>query len=343
VSPTTSAATLESSGRDGGLCAQEVVAGNREIAFNIELLGYVSEPRPGRPSNCARVRNCADQGPKQDAFAGAVWADYRERGSLFDAETQFVDHFGLPEADGKLFDLQCVHRGAILQQQGHRGNYAIGPGGRGPWVRVELRIGMLRRPFVIVALAAGGLVCSGCSMLAGLFPAAAGLAGSVVSGAAQTSMGVAELAHKPVPVDDAHKNESAAAREERCDSLQLAPPDVVEIRKNGSGGPEYRELSLKGAFLDAHWVAASDAPDGGWRPAVNFLRMEFDPPLDKSLPADGSGYLAYAIANYVTTEDEDRLTALSEDFGGPIGIFKWNGTVYRYALARVLPCFQPPG
>ncbi|MGH7812961.1 MAG: hypothetical protein ACREQI_03050 [Candidatus Binataceae bacterium] len=193
---------------------------------------------------------------------------------------------------------------------------------------------------IAAALAVCSLTCAGC------WAAIASVAEDVASGVVGTAASGVELAHKSnTAANDSHRNESAADREDRCDSLQLAPPDVIEIRKSASGAPEYRELALRGGYLDSRWTVAddSDPSKGGWRPAVNFPHMQFNPPLEKALPAAGNGYLAYAATRTVSTRDQDRLDALTADFGGPIGTFNWNGIAYRYAISSGLPCFPPPG
>ena len=41
--------------------------------------------------------------------------------------------------------------------------------------------------------------------------------------------------------------------------------------------------------------------------------------------------------------EEDRLRALTTDFGTPAGNFNWGGRIYDYLLVERLPCFPVPG
>ena len=82
-----------------------------------------------------------------------------------------------------------------------------------------------------------------------------------------------------------------------CQMMAIARPDMVlvELRKSG-GAPEYRELHLQSSADEAHWTPIVDSETGpdGWIPAVNFLKMDFQPPLTDAIPSAGSCYLAYA-------------------------------------------------
>ncbi len=114
---------------------------------------------------------------------------------------------------------------------------------------------------------------------------------------------------------------------------------VIELRQNAAGAPEYRELRIDVSSDDPRWIPVSE--DGtsadGWRPAVNFLRMNFTPPLAGAFGTTGSSYLAYAPANPGSAEEKQQLVAFNESFGAPIGTFTWNGRAYQYSLLRTLP------
>jgi hypothetical protein len=144
--------------------------------------------------------------------------------------------------------------------------------------------------------------------------------------------------------DPNHPEEDEIDREERCDELELEVPGVIEIRRNGSGSPEYRELSVGGSPDEPQWTPLldKDTGPGGWHPAINFLQMNFTPPLSGALPPSGSGYLAYAANEPKTEVEQNRLVALTVDFGSGPGTFTWNNRVYQYVVATKLPCFPAP-
>lgn len=130
-----------------------------------------------------------------------------------------------------------------------------------------------------------------------------------------------------------------------CQMMAIARPDMVlvELRKSSTGAPEYRELHLQNSTDDAHWTPIVDSETGpdGWIPAVNFLKMDFQPPLTDAIPSAGSCYLAYApIA--IDPNNPNQLAQLKS--GGAMGqvdTFSWAGRVYQYAVARTLPCLSP--
>jgi len=171
---------------------------------------------------------------------------------------------------------------------------------------------------------------------------------AVGSGVVELAEGAAISAHQSSAsrsaVDPDHKDEDEVDREERCDELELEVPGVVEIRKNTSGTPEYRELRLGGSPDEPQWapVLDKDTSPGGWRAAVNFMQMNFSPPLAGALPQTGSGYLAYATTEPQTDVEQDSLVALTVDFGSGMGTFSWNGRIYQYVIASKLPCFPAP-
>ena len=128
-----------------------------------------------------------------------------------------------------------------------------------------------------------------------------------------------------------------------CHLLALARPDltVVELRKGATGAPEYRELHLEQLPDDATWNPVVDSETGpsGWRPAVNFLSMDFKPPLTEVIPDSGTCYLAYA-----PIADSNTSSQVAEFKSGPgdaSGDFAWAGRTYQYRVARTLPCTSP--
>ena len=86
--------------------------------------------------------------------------------------------------------------------------------------------------------------------------------------------------------------------ENLCQMMAIARPDMVlvELRKPAQASPEYRELRLLNSADEAHWtpIVGNDTGRNGWLPAVNFLKIDFKPPLIDAIPDVGSCYLAYA-------------------------------------------------
>jgi hypothetical protein len=125
--------------------------------------------------------------------------------------------------------------------------------------------------------------------------------------------------------------------------MAIARPDMVlvELRKN-AGAPEYRELHLQNSTDEAHWtpIVDSEAGPDGWIPAVNFLKMDFQPPLTDVIPADGSCYLAYAPIT-IDPNNPYQAAELKSGAGGQLDTFSWAGRVYQYKVARTLPCLSP--
>jgi hypothetical protein len=197
--------------------------------------------------------------------------------------------------------------------------------------------------FCCVVLAIG--TC-GCFLPAlSLAPLAISAAEGVGSAVLAVTEGAVVEAHKGSGKsgDEDHAGESEMEREDRCEQLQMDAPGVIELHKGAGGAPEYRELQLGGALDRPQWSATvdKDTNTGGWRPAINFLRMDFTPPLG-ALPDAGSDYVAYTLIETEPSAAQDRLAAMTLNFGKPGGSFKWNGQQYVYALAHRLPCFPPP-
>lgn len=116
-------------------------------------------------------------------------------------------------------------------------------------------------------------------------------------------------------------------------------PGVIELRKDASGAPEYRELRIDFTPTEARWtpVVDRDTAADGWRPAEHFLEMNFSPPLPSVIAEDRITYLAYAPAYTKSPDDEEQLKEFNRSFGDPIGSFVWNGHTYQYSLPKVLP------
>jgi len=116
-------------------------------------------------------------------------------------------------------------------------------------------------------------------------------------------------------------------------------PGVIELRKDATGAPEYRELKIDFTATDARWtpVVEYDTAADGWRPAEHFLEMNFAPPLPAVISANRTTYLAYAPAYTKSPDDEEQLREFDRSFGDPVGTFNWNGHVYQYSLPQVLP------
>jgi len=200
---------------------------------------------------------------------------------------------------------------------------------------------------VAIFAAAVTVGISGCWLAAAqLAPLAMNAAEYVGSGAVHMAAGVGATA--TAGSTEAKKEE--AAREsamnsgDNCNQLEVEVPDVIELRRGASGAPEYRELQISDSLAQRQWLPLADSettPDG-WRPAVNFLQMNFAPPLGAVVPESASSFLAYTPSKVITPADGDRLTAMTTNFGRPIGTFTWNGTYYHYVVTSSLPCFPPP-
>lgn len=196
-----------------------------------------------------------------------------------------------------------------------------------------------------------GIFATGCWMMAAqLAPVAINAAETVGAGAVDLATGVAETVTMENHKDEdrakieAHEHEKFVDDGDTCDQLAEEVPGVIELRKSASGAPEYRELGLADSPADAQWAPITDKGDaeGGWRPAVNFLKMNFSPPLTGAVPETESNYLAYAPVQSISEAEADRLSALTTNFGKTLGTFSWSGRDYHYAVTRTLPCFPPP-
>jgi len=179
-----------------------------------------------------------------------------------------------------------------------------------------------------------------------LAPYAIGAAETVGEGAVGLASGVGSASHaasiEAKKEEDARQ--SAMNSDDSCDQLEVEVPGVIELRRSAVGAPEYRELQIADSIDQRQWAPVKDSETGldGWRPAVNFLQMNFSPPLGAVVPESTSNFLAYAPSKVITPADGDRLIAMTSNFGKPVGTFTWNGNFYHYVVTSTLPCFPPP-
>jgi hypothetical protein len=185
---------------------------------------------------------------------------------------------------------------------------------------------------------------SGCWMAAAqLVPLAANAAEYVGSAALQVAGGVG-ASNNAEATQAKHEEEARQAAMnsgDDCNQLEVEVPNVIELRRSATGAPEYRELEISDSLDQRQWAPMPDSGDG-WQPAVNFLQMNFTPPLGAVVPESSSSFLAYTPSKVITAADGDRLAAMTSNFGKPIGTFTWNGNYYHYVVTSTLPCFPPP-
>lgn len=161
------------------------------------------------------------------------------------------------------------------------------------------------------------------------------------AGAVHMAGNAASNAHHNDAEDEDKEEDKIDEQGELCDELQLQAPSIVEFRST-TGVDQYRALGLAGLPDAPKWTAPADktADASGWQPAVNFTKMEFDPPLPEALAAvHNARYLAFAPADAHDTVERDQLVSLTVDFGPTAGTFRFNGRAYEYAVLRRLPCF----
>jgi hypothetical protein len=121
-------------------------------------------------------------------------------------------------------------------------------------------------------------------------------------------------------------------------------PSVVELQTDKAGITRYRTLILAGTEVEPQWVPTPD-PHGnasGWAQAGNFLKMDFQPPLQNVLKSDSVIYLVYAPTEARSPTEQAQLSTMDRAFGPDFGSFRWNGRVYRYSTTQKLPCTPPP-
>lgn len=184
---------------------------------------------------------------------------------------------------------------------------------------------------------------SGCWLAAAQF---APLAANVGGDALELASGVGAATHGEATRAKQEEDERQVAMNsgDSCNQLEVQVPDVIELRRGASGAPEYRELEISDSLDQRQWapIADGETTGDGWRPAVNFLQMNFTPPLGAVVPESASSFLAYTPSKVITAADGDRLTAMTSNFGKPVGTFSWNGNYYHYVVTSTLPCFPPP-
>ena len=186
---------------------------------------------------------------------------------------------------------------------------------------------------------------AGCALpLLGIIPTAISLAHAAYKAGSTTDDADAKNPDAEEPTEEASKPPAQLTPGNLCQMMALSHPDMVlvELRKNGAGTPEYRELHLQNSTNEAHWTPTVDSETGadGWLPAVNFLKMDFQPPLADSIPSSGSCYLAYAPLAIDPT-DSYQAAELKSPAAGPVPTFSWGGRVYQYMVARTPPCLSP--
>ena len=149
---------------------------------------------------------------------------------------------------------------------------------------------------------------------------------------------------EPPAEEEASKPPAQLTSDDVCHLMAIARPDlmVVELRKNSTGAPEYRELHLQNSAQEVRWtpVVDSDTGPSGWRPAVNFLKMDFNPPLTEVIPDNGTCYLAY-VPIVVNPNNPNQSVEVKSGSGDAAGAFSWEGREYQYKVARTLPCLTP--
>ena len=200
----------------------------------------------------------------------------------------------------------------------------------------------LSRIWLLLFAAVLGIGVCGCWLA--LVPLAINVAEGVGSAAASVTINAVVSAHQESGKSGGqnHAGEDEMDREDRCEQLQIEIPGVIELRKSAAGAPEYRELRLGGTLGRPRWMAIADPDDAGaWRPAVNFLQINFVPPLGP-LPNAGNDYLAYRLVQSGSSTPEVEFTPLTVYFGETEGTFRWHGSLYQFALAHALPCFPVP-
>ena len=126
-----------------------------------------------------------------------------------------------------------------------------------------------------------------------------------------------------------------------CDQLQQEVPGVIEVRMSDAGSFEYREMRLGGTTDEAQWIAFTDTETaaGGWRPAVNFLQMNFTPPLSSALSDDYFNYIAYAPAPSVRGRERSQLVDGHQfrQNGRNLQLVRATVQLRRYTRAAVFP------
>ena len=90
--------------------AQEVVAGYRQVALDVQLLGHVPNTRAWRPTDYAIGGNRAEQRAQENGLSDTVWADDGKRSPSWDREREVSEHLPRTEMHGQLLNRQDVVR-----------------------------------------------------------------------------------------------------------------------------------------------------------------------------------------------------------------------------------------
>jgi len=202
-------------------------------------------------------------------------------------------------------------------------------------------------PAALVALlaAALALTTAGCFLpLLTAIPSVINLAHSIIKGNNPDDPDAVASTNpdaKDPPPEEPSKPTPQLTQGNMCQMMAIARPDMVlvELRKNSAGAPEYRELKLQNSADEAHWapVVGNGTAADGWLPAVNFLKMDFNPPLTSEIPDTGTSYLAYAPSP-ADPNDPTQTAPAKPPPGSEVGTFTWAGQIFQYTVARNPPC-----
>ena len=219
------------------------------------------------------------------------------------------------------------------------------PGSEGKLVRRSMRNGGLPAAPVALLVVVIAFVASGCFLpILTAIPSVIGLASAMYKSNTGTDDSDKKDQTTLASDADSSKPPDKLTAGNVCQLMAISHPNMVlvELRKNGAGAPEYRELHMVNSTAEAHWTPVVDGDSGadGWLPAVNFLKMDFNPPLTAEIPDAGSCYLAY-VPTATDPNDGNQSAELKSPAGSDVGTFSWDGRVYQYAVARTLPCLSP--
>lgn len=226
----------------------------------------------------------------------------------------------------------------------------MGNGDRNPVERLAPNFGLHAAllAMLVASIAVGASGCVALPLLSAI-PSAVSFVYNVATDkksddTADADAGSADHDAAPATADASDSKPKPLTPDNICHLMALARPDliVVELRKNTAGAPEYRELRLQPGAEDAHWAPVIDSGGGadGWRPAVNFLQMNFKPALRDVIPDSGTCYLAYAPVVLNPNNPVPPVEAKAAP-GDASGDFDWEGREYQYRVERTLPCLSP--
>ncbi|MGH7865051.1 MAG: hypothetical protein ACREQB_08675 [Candidatus Binataceae bacterium] len=198
---------------------------------------------------------------------------------------------------------------------------------------------------MLIALAATTAGTSGCWYAAIQYaPVALSAAAQLGAGAVHLTAGLVGATHGSFAPEDTRPGENELERADRCRRLLVIAPGVIELRHGADGVAQYRGLDIASASEETQWkpIVEFDTDASGWRPATNYLKMNFTPPLTQTLATNTMLFLAFAPAESKSMAERDSLAALINNFGGAIGSFNSQGRLYAYSLTQKLPCFPEP-